>query len=407
MSPFKMARLHLQRNPGQSFILFISLCLALTAASVLLQLYSINADRFSRLATRNVEAIVGPKSGGVEILLAALDSAESQGDSEKKSALVLPANLFETLKNGADLHFEDGQTISSKNLTEAVAPLAFAGLSSGFSVYGTTESITPFLGLVRPLTFPAGNGAWIGSSVASKLALTVGQSFSWNWVDGAREDLQVQGILPEQNSAWDERILIPLQKVWDWRLQKNHLHPVWREKVLSFILIHWQSQVSAKSVAALRSLLNDRSVSQMVLVSEEQQKLREWTGSVQGLGLAIVLVIGLLAAVAILGMWMIRVDSLRVSMATLRAVGYPGAYVLKWLVAEAVYLGLTAGLLAFVLDWVVMEFLGRLWEGSFIPRNHQFAFFVVGGGVLLSLVATAWPLWRISRASIHNELKSG
>ena len=407
MSPWQMARLHLQRNPGQSFILFVSLSLALTAASVLLQLYSINSERFSRLATHNVEAIVGPKSGGVEIMLAALDSTDAQGHAEKKSELALPANLFETLRNGADIHFEDGQTVSSKNLTESVAPLAFAGLAQEFSVYGTTDSITDFLSLVRPLTLPTQDGAWIGHTVAARLALRQGQSFSWQWADGTREELRVQEILPQQNSSWDDRVLIPLQKVWDWRIQKNHLHPVWKEKILSFILIHWQSQVSDKSVSALRSLLNDRSVSQMILVSEERQKLQRWTGSVQGLGLAIVLVIGLLAGVAILGMWMIRVDGLRVSMATLRAVGYPGSYVLKWLTAESIYLGFTAGLVAFVLDWVAMEFLSRLWEGTIIPKNHEFAFYVVGSGVLLSLIATAWPLWRISRASIHNELKSG
>ena len=403
MTPLNMARLNLQRNSLQTWLFFIALTLSLTSASVLLHLFALNDERFTQLR-QPVDGILGAKSGGIEILLGALNFEKI--DSETR-APIFPHTLYETLRSGADILFEDGVKINSAKLTKAVAPLLQAGQAQGFPVVGTDQNMQEFLQVPNPLPELKDHGAWGGHGVAKALGLQVGQSVDWQSDDSEVQSSQVTSILPEQGSTWDNGIFVNLQSVQEVKKSTGVLHPIWKEKVLSFVLVQFDASANGKTLSAMKSLLNDRSVGQFIFVHEEKHNLQKWTSSLQGLGMFIVMVIALLAGVAILGLWMLRVDALRVSVATLQVLGYPLDYVMKWLVSEALLVGLGAGVVAFFLDWIVMEFFARIWQSLVIPRHHDFDFYVIGGGILISLLASAWPLMRISRASIHQELKTG
>ena len=425
MTPFRMAALHLHRQRGQTLIIIVSLTLALWCASLLVNLATQSGQRYEKLP-HGVDAIVGAKSGGVEILLGALEGpapAPEDLTSHLNSLramdqqALLPANLFETLKRGADIHFEDGVVVSSQSFTKVTTPLMYFGFAGPFSVLATDETIKEFLTTSSDEKFPTlqleteesglTTQAWVGWQAAERLGLKNQETFKVKLADQSLITFKVGKIIPRQNNNWDQKILVPLEAAQKWRSSAGWLHPVWKDKVLNFILIKWQLQPKPESIQGLQSLINDRTVSQLIFVDSEIEKLKSWTGTAQGVGASIVILILALAGVAIAGIWLIRADHLRVSVATLRAIGYSQSFLRNWLFSEALILGAISGLWALALNFVSIQFILRELPNPWFQFDSNPQFFILIEGMALSLLASALPFWRVTRVSIHDELKSG
>src|SRR5689334_19056388 len=99
MTSFRLAILSLIRRRTPTFIAFLAISVSVAFSGILLRLYVLSGARFSGLAKAG-EAIVGAKSGGVEILLGALNLEGEYPD-------FIPLKLYASLAARSGVQFED------------------------------------------------------------------------------------------------------------------------------------------------------------------------------------------------------------------------------------------------------------------------------------------------------------
>ncbi len=398
MTSFQMALLHFKRQKLQSTLIVLSLAMALTCSGLLLRVYALSQTRYNNLPS-NVDAVLGPKSGGIEILLGALNM-------ESKFHGVIPENLFRTLRAGANIQFEDGSLISSKNVTQSVIPITFIGTFQGHAIIATDESFfseTP----------PKIDEIWLGFRVAQEKDFKIGETLTVN-IKGTiskkevQKNLRIGKILGEQKNSWDEALFVNDKNIEPWFLETDVNHPVWKNKILNYVLFKMNSQ----GFTPLQSLVNDRTVSQLIWVDLEKKKLEELTSSAKDFGFMIVIVIFALAGFSIFGMMSIRSQALRVSVATLEAVGYLPNYIYSWIFFEALLVAASASFIAVILELVSFEFvkslLGNTW---LIPISQSssigWSATIISEGLIFSLIGAAISCWQMIGLQIHAELKTG
>ena len=407
MTPLKMARLHFKRQKLQSTLIVLSLALALSCSSLLLRIYGLSQSRYRGLPS-GIEAIVGPKSGGIEILLGAFNA-------ESKFHGSMPENLFQTLRAGADVRFEDGTVVSSKSLTQVVIPISFFG---GFKSYPLISTDTSFLSLLNQsnfaaMDFPAVGEAWVGTQLAEKERLAVGKTISVD-VRGANskktieKKLKISKIIEKQSNTWDQIVLINQESALGWIRETEGEHPVWKDKIINYALI----KMNFSGFRALQTLINDRTVAQMIWVDTEKQKLEELSSSAKDLGAIIVIVIFALAGFSIFGMMSIRFQGLRISIATLEAIGFLPKYIYSWILYEALLVGLAASGLAVVIQIFGFSFVKLLLSSTWlipVAQSNDFiwSLIIIFAGIVFSSLGALVSILQIVKIQIHSELKTG
>ena len=110
MNPLRLSYLYLKRHLFTTVVTVAALSIAIAAVTVLLQPEVLSHSRFDTLAPQG-DAIVGAKSGGIDILLGALNF-------EGEIPSYLPQNLFETLKAKKDIQFEDWEALILKVIND-------------------------------------------------------------------------------------------------------------------------------------------------------------------------------------------------------------------------------------------------------------------------------------------------
>ena len=393
-----MAIIHFKRQKLESTLMILTLAIALACSCLLIRVYQLSQNRYQGMPT-DINAVLGPKSGGIEILLGSLNM-------ESKFHGTVPENLFRTLRAGADVHFEDGTTVSSNNLIEQVIPITFIGTYMSHPVIATDESF--FAGLR-----PNASEIWLGAEVAKINHLQIGDQVTFALrgtlaKKSVSKTLPVGRILISKNNSWDNALYIGNENTENWLNETESLHPVWKNKILNYVLF----KMTKSGFEPLKSLINDRTVSQLIWVDDEKQKLAELTGSAEEFGVIIVIVIFALAGFSIFGMMSIRFQTLRISIATLEAIGYPRRYIYGWVIYEALLVSLTASLIAIGLQAVGFLFvkttLGSTW---FIPAAQSatgaWPALILLEGILFSLIGTLISFRQIQKTEIHTELKTG
>jgi putative ABC transport system permease protein len=254
----------------------------------------------------------------------------------------------------------------------------------------------------------------IGSEVAANLKLKVGDSLPARvWVGGEpapenSQTLHVVGIFKSTDKAWD-RIVLGSWETADKIFNDNSMlfRTPWGTKVMNFMLIYLKDG----GFAHLDSLINRRTVAQMVSVGEGYRKLNELTGTGRELGLLVAAIILLLGFSSVASMMMGRFESMNVQLAVLRALGYSKGDLFKVLLYEALYLAVLACLLGALIDASVFPWLRSL-LGANLPGEDIVSmpiwtswpvWLAVIAGNILSVL---YPIWRISKQNIHTSLRS-
>lgn len=116
MSSLKLAYLSLSRHLFSTVISIIAIALSVACACILLRLYQISESRFSSLGNGG-DAIVGAKSGGIEILLNSLNA-------EGKYPDFLPYSLFQSLRNEQAITHGDG-VITKPSYIQSIIPFIY------------------------------------------------------------------------------------------------------------------------------------------------------------------------------------------------------------------------------------------------------------------------------------------
>lgn len=416
MNSVHLAYLDLIRRPLSSAIAILSISLSVATAGTLLRLGHLAEKRYASLATSG-DAIVGAKSGDIDILLGALN-AEFKTSAPPG---YLPLKLFESLKAAQPVRFEDGHQ-AEPGFIKTISPFVFAGTLDSAPAVATDETL-----LQRSLKLR--EGVWaqapaeivVGSLLAQKNGYRIGQVVTVEPLPPAEKTVgpepsaetlgkplpfKIVGLLEPTRSAWDRQAWMSLSSA-HVLLSHTRLHnSIWGVDVLNYFLI----ELEPDGLARLEALVNDRTVGQVVYVPATKEKLQNLTGTGRNVGLLIVGLVLLMAALSLSSILITRFESLSLQLAVLRAIGYSKRELAVWLLCEALILGIVACVMGAAIDAASFPFIRDL-LGSSLPSPDLVTSSVVesfpiwAAAIFATLLSVAVPIVRAYRQDVHTSLR--
>jgi putative ABC transport system permease protein len=417
MNPFRLAFLSLTRRKISTTIALLAIAISVASSGMLLRLYLLSGARFSEMA-EGPDAIVGAKSGGIEVLLGSLNL---EGDFPG----FLPNALFEALRRQTAVRFEDGSEESPSSIRSLI-PFVYFGRFKNFRVIGTDPSFLNQRSKTGQISLQ--KGRWIqsqgeivlGAEVARVTNVELGESLRvevWTGDEPTRHlshekthlDLKVVGVLSSTKGAWDRGIYSSVQQAHDAFKKVAWGHrSIWGGEVLHYYLAY----LEPGGFSSLRSLIDHRTVGQIISVSEQKKKLQELTGTGWRLGIGMSSFILLLGGLSVAGMLVARFDGMNTQFAVLRALGYKKAEVGSWLLWEGFLLGVTGCVLGAMIDGMAFPVLKSL-LGAALPQTEWMrmplyqSYPVWFVAVFATTAAVFIPLWRLYRQDVHFSLQGG
>ena len=428
MNALRLAWLDLSRRPLSSVIAVVSIGLSVATAGTLLRLVHLADQRFSTLAI-GADAIVGAKSGDLDILLGALNSELAPTNPPG----YLPMKLFESLRANAPVKFEDGHE-AQPGFIKSVTPFVYAGTLDGAPAVGIDDSWLLNQSHSEFGLFRLAQGRWanapaelvIGSTLARErgyqlnsvvqvqplkpAAPGAGPEPSASLI-GQPLPFQIVGILNSTSSAWDRHAWMTLPSA---RVLLSHTrlrNSIWGNDVLNYFLIRLPEESVTESLVKLKALVNDRTVGQVVDVPEAKAKLRELTGSGRDVGLLVVALVLVMAVLSLASVLITRFESLSLQLAVLRAIGYSKRELAIWLLCEGLMIGLTACVVGAFIDAVLFPVirsrLGSSLPGPEIVSSSVFESSPVWlAAVIATLLAVVIPIVRAYRQDVNTSLRA-
>lgn len=407
MKPLRLALLSLSRRKVPTAITVVAIGISVACSGILLRLYHLSASRFDSIG-RGFEAVVGAKAGGIEILLNSLNGEGPYPD-------FLPYALFESLRAGQAVRFEDGAS-SQPNYLKSVTPFLYFAKFHGYRMAGTDETFALAVGGYQDGHWVANDDeAVVGSLVAAREHLHVGDKFQGEAWFGDRPGeidvpMKVAGVLRVTDSAFDRMIFANVARAQETLAHHRSAlaeRSIWGDKVLSYFLINLQPG----GFTFLQNLVNKRTVGQVVRVEDEKARLEELTGAGKSIGIFVSAFVILLSSLSVSAMLITRFEAMSLQLAVLRAIGYGRNEIGRWLIWEGLLLGLAGCVLGGILDGVGFPVLRELLGSALPPAD------VISSSVLesypiwvVTIPATAFaifiPLIRLYRQDVHQALKA-
>lgn len=409
MSPFRLAVLDLLRRPLSTWIAISGIAVAVAASGILLKLYLLSQSRFKTLADEG-QSVVGAKAGGIEILLGSLNL-------EGPYPGFLPYNLYNSIKNQQTVRFEDGAE-SKPSYVRAVIPFLYYANYAEYRVIGTSADF------IRRPDVPGSSGSpttaegiWlqksgdavVGARVAEAKALHAGSVIRAETAFGAIKrgfELNVSGVLAPTGKIWDYAVFTSLEDGQNV-LSKTDLRgrSIWGANVLSYFLVYHD----ADAFQPLSSLIDQRTVGQMISIKDQIGRLENLTGTGRAFGFLLTCLILFLSSSSVAGMMVARFDSMSVQLAILRAIGYEKSAIARWLLWEGLILGSIACVLGAILDLALFPWI-RAASGlelpSYVPNPVFQSAIVWLAAIGVTIAAVAIPLLRLYRQDINAALKA-
>ncbi|MFM6926815.1 MAG: ABC transporter permease [Bdellovibrio sp.] len=411
MNPFRLSFLYLKRHLFPTIVTILALSIAIAAVTVLLKLEVLSHSRFDTLAPQG-DAIVGAKSGGIDILLGALNF-------EGGIPNYIPQNLFETLKSKKDIQFEDKTNFQEAFTVAHITPLLFFGKYKSYTLVGTDDSILSLTPLdsapsLATGTFPQNSGeVLVGALVAKSEGLGLNQSI---FIHGAIHDtktpgasfpVKVVGILKPTGKSWDQGLYTNLVTAQTAIMNVPGYRTIWGPKVLSYFIMN----IEKGGEKGLATLINQRTVSQLAFVEKEKARLEELTGSNQSLQLLIISILLILTTLTVLAVFFTRVEARTMELAVLRALGYSRRELTGLLLVESLWMAtvsiLTAALLEALLSPWILSTVGTSLPPPTATSFPPWMILVTGGFAFLAVIlASLPPTWKLYRQDIHSTLRN-
>jgi putative ABC transport system permease protein len=402
MKPSDLAFLSLSRRPVSSLLAVASLGFALGLGGWLLNLHS---SVFASIEVREpgVDAVLGPKSNGLSILL---DSVHLAGGNTE----CLDYFLINTL---------------AKEVTpEMLIPLAVFADWRGFPVVGTEDS---FIHRPEKSAPPKlASGRWynltvpevvVGSEVAQRSGLEVGQTLVATAVYSGTEGqpvwvkpMTVVGVLAESGLPRDRGIYCDIRHAWECQsgaILAGSLPMVKRGRGVTCFLLGLDPK-RPESLDLLEEVVHVGTAAQVILVEEEISGLRSLLGQGRQ-ALAGITVLLVLLAIAIASLlFNERFETVKKELGVLRALGYSRGQVARALFWEGFFvavLGICGGM---ILERIGALATPLLWNPPWLlhpswPNNVLLALW---GASLIGSAAACLPvLIRLYRWDGHDALK--
>jgi putative ABC transport system permease protein len=418
MTPLRLALLSLTRRAVPSLIALIAIGLAVACSGVLIRLYILSDSRFNTMGDAG-DAIIGAKSGGIEILLNSLNGEGPYPD-------YLPYVLFESLRAQQAVHFEDGANAEPDYL-KSVIPVLFYAHYRGARVVATDETffnrpVGDHSLHLREGRLQTNTGDLVvGSTLAMREHLRIGESIdmqSWGPEGSVVHTVtgRVSGILEPTGKVWDRMMFGRIEDA-QASLSPEALatHSIWGRKVLNYYFVYLKPSTTTNSLSdsatQLKALINGRTVGQVVFVDQAKRDLFDLTGKGRQLGFLMTAFIILLGGLSVAAMLVTRFDGMSVQVAVLRAIGYGKREISAWLLCEGALLGIGACVLGACIDAASFPLI-RDFLGSALPAQDvaDVAIWQSAPVWLAALTATIFavfiPLLRFYRQDVHISLRS-
>ncbi len=387
MRPFSLAKLSLTRHPFSTFVTVLAISLSVACGGLLLRLHTLTESRFTTLAPGG-DAIVGAKAGGIEILLNSLNGEGQFPD-------FLPYKLFESLRAEQAVMHSDGK-VTRPSYIDVITPFVYFAKYKDFRVIGTDESILSLNTNKHSLTLA--KGRWLksrdevvlGYAVAQKYQLNIGNEITvQSWVGNEAQHLQnlklkIVGVFSKTNSQWDRSLFSSVEQAHlTFNEHSNHIgaSSIWGAQVLHFFLV----RLRPDGFLMLESLINKRTVGQVILIDEQVTRLKELSNVGSNVGLLVTIFVILLGGLSVCSTLVTRFDGMGLQLAMLRAIGYTKAELAKWLLWEGFLLGVAGVVAGALLDLLVLPFL-RSQLGTALPPAE----------IVSSPIYESLPIWIIA-----------
>lgn len=412
MTTWKLAWTHLTRKKTSTFIAILGVAISVMASGLLLRTYLLSKARFNSIANTS-DAIVGAKSGSIQLLLGALNLEGEYPD-------FIPLNLYNSLSQGQNIQFEDGATSTSKNIVEMTLPFLVFAKFENYRVIATNELFiqSDFSNLPKLAV-----GSWpqnqnevvIGDSVAKNKSLTLEQTIKADvWLDKSQKiqdqiNLKIVGILKPTQKSWDNGIYTNFATS-DLVLTKfeTQIKSIWKTKLLSYFLVYLRPDNSFKSMQWLQSLINQRTVAQTVATDTAIKELEDLTSSQQNLGLLISCIIIFLGALTATMMMLTRFEGMSQQLAVLRALGYKRSQLVEILFYEASILATTSIVIGASFDAIIFPIVQTTFfnSGEFYNITIANSYPVWLTAILGCWLSVIIPLIKLYKQNIHTSLRN-
>ncbi len=406
MNPIHLALLNLRRHPGNTLIGLLAIGLAVGIGGLLLRLHHVGADRFGNMV-RSGDAIVGAKSGELDILLNAMNLEGDYPD-------FFTSRLYWSLQNRHRLEF-----MENPDYVTGLVPIVYCAKYRGARVIGTNDDFLRQPGLA--VSFD--QGAWVGqdrnivlgANVARQHNLRVGDKISVDpWTGSApgassifTYEFTVSGILQPLDNRWDGALFIGMAQARTI-LERSHvaINSPWGSDVLHYVIVH----LKPGGYPGLRNLINQMTITQAVSVPQAMDELQRLTGGSRTLALAAMFLALILGSLCVAGLFGGRFEVLSGELAILRALGYSRGETSARLLWEAILLGGAACLLGAVLDfsffglfqqWMTANLSGP--AIPYIPAWRSYPVWLLAMGA--TVISASLPLYRLYRQDAHNTLR--
>jgi len=366
----------------------------------------------------SVDAILGPKSPDLELVMASLFGI---GFEQR----IIPHGLLryarEPMKKKGGV--SSGTEEEYVDVVKQATPFIEFAEFDGYKVVGTDETF-----LVRPdkaMNAPQmARGEWfqapgqvvVGSVVARKKNLRLGSTLTtvsiWRHPQTGKplwqKQVTVTGILAHTGIMYDRQLYISQEEAFDLHhraISLNMLRETRNNMGMSYALL-WLHENQEER---LQDFFDNYTVAKIRIVREQMKSIEALMVHVESLGTfinGIAMVLGLLC---IMVLFNARFEAMNEDLAILRTLGYGKTRIASWLLWESILVWVIAMPLALALEWLLIKWIGTLpgaslfyldllWPTALHPHMWSLMFF---GCPLATLI----PLFRLYRHNLHDALE--
>ncbi len=396
----------------------LSLTIPLTAAGLLVTLLAYSREGI-RQHDRTVDAIVGAKTPGLELVLSALFGIGHEQN-------IIPYELLRHAREPMDrkrwVRPLAGMDDTSDMVKQATPIMDFA-TSGGYRVLATDRTFLqrPDADMERPAI---GEGEWFfrrgqvvaGSEVARRKDLVVGSVVkavsTWNHPETGEplweKEMVVSGILEPTGLVYDRQFYTAVEEAFEMyslAMPLDLLRQVRDDMGMSYMLIWMQEGQEDR----LRDFFDNYTVAQTFFVREQMALLERLIGGGALVGRFIGGITALLGLLCVMVLFNARFEGMGEDLAVMRSMGYGNAQVAGWLLWEALLVWICALPVAILVEWIAAGWIVGLpgislfdvtlpWPTSF----HPWLWGLTLVGCPLAMVV---PLIRLYRHNVHDALK--
>lgn len=400
----KYVYLNLKRRVIQTLVLVTSLTLSLLFGLILTKYLLITHERYKTLA-REGQAIITSKSNEIDSLLFALNL-----EGEKNE--FIPFNLYQTLLTQNQKSFEDGQKVYTQ-INQVIPFLQFGLFEKKYNVLGTNSEFLNRYNSSDSIKFISGrwvdneNEIVIGNALANKLNLHLDTFINIQINKSIQtKQFKIVGIIDGHKLAWDFGLYTSISSAQHALTEAGLLkNSIWHSDVLSHVLVY----INPDQYPTLLSLINDRTVSQIISIPETIKRLEEITMSGTNITSILVLLVILLGICAISGVILTRAENTINSLAILNSLGYGRFDLFKIVVIENIIIWSISSLLALIFYLLFFNWIQNN-ISFFSSSNITFwspEFYLIFLALGLSIILLSFiPVSLLMKKGIHNILRT-